>query len=127
MKSVELKATSRNEVRNKAALNSLRKEGRVPAVIYGGEQNVNFHVNEVALSKLINTADAYFIDLNFGEETIKAVIRDVQFHPVTDKPIHVDFLRIFDDKAVSVAVPVVFTGNSIGVMNGGKRRKSLEN
>ena len=125
MKSVELKATSRDEVRNKAALKSLRKEGRIPSVLYGGDNNVNFHVDRVAFEKLINTAEVYFIDLNFGDETIKAVIRDVQFHPVTDVPIHIDFMHVFDDKPVTIGVPVVFTGKSIGVLNGGKRREKL--
>ncbi len=125
MKSVELKATSRSEVRNKSSLKSLRKEGRVPAVIYGGKENVNFHVDEIAFTKLINTSEVYFMDLNFGDSTIKAVIRDVQFHPVTDAPIHIDFMQVFDDKPVTIGVPVAFTGKSIGVLNGGKRREKL--
>lgn len=125
MKSVELKATSRNEVRSKSALKALRKEGRVPAVMYGGKENVNFHVDEIAFSKLIDTPEVYFIDLNFGDSTVKAVIGDVQFHPVTDAPIHIDFIQVFDDKPVTIAIPVAFTGASIGVLNGGKRREKL--
>lgn len=125
MKSVELKAISRSEVRNKSALNSLRKEGRVPAVIYGGKENINFHVDNVAFTKLINTSEVYFIDLDFGDNKIKAVISDVQFHPVTDQPIHIDFMQVFDDKPVTIGIPVVFTGKSIGVLNGGKRREKL--
>lgn len=125
MKSIELKATSRNEVRNKLALKSLRKEGGVPAVLYGGEKNVTFSVDKVALSKLINTSEVFFVDLNFEDETIKTVIRDVQFHPVSDDPIHIDFMRVFEDKPVIIGVPVTFTGKSIGVLNGGKRREKL--
>lgn len=125
MKSVELKATSRSEVRSKSALKSLRKEGRVPAVMYGGKENVNFHVDVIAFEKLINTSEVYFIDLNFGDTTYKAVIGDVQFHPVTDAPIHIDFIQVFDDKPVTIGIPVVFTGKSIGVLNGGKRREKL--
>lgn len=125
MRSVELKATSRGEVRNKSSLKSLRKEGRVPAVIYGGKENINFHVDEITFSKLIHTPEVYFIDLNFGDSTTKAVIRDVQFHPVTDAPLHIDFMQVFDDKPVTIAVPVAFTGKSIGVLNGGKRREKL--
>ena len=60
MKSVELKATSRSEVRKKSALKALRKEGRVPAVVYGAQDNINFHVDEIAFSKLIHTADVFF-------------------------------------------------------------------
>ena len=125
MKSVELKATSRSEVRNKSALKSLRKEGRVPAVIYGAENNVNFHVDEIAFSKLIHTSEVYFIDIVLEDKTIKSVIKDVQFHPTTDKVIHIDFMEVVDDKAVSMGIPVEFTGKSIGVMNGGKRREKL--
>jgi large subunit ribosomal protein L25 len=125
MKSVQLEATSRSEVRKKSALNALRKEGRVPAVLYGGKENVNFHVNEIAFSKLITTHEVYFIDLTFGDKTTKAVISDVQFHPVTDKPIHIDFMEIFEDKPVTIGVPVGFTGASKGVLAGGKRREKL--
>ena len=125
MKSVQLEATSRSEVRKKSALNALRKEGRIPAVLYGGKENVNFHVNEIAFSKLITTHEVYFIDLNFGNKTIKAVISDVQFHPVTDKPIHIDFMEVFEDKPVTIGVPVAFTGASKGVLAGGKRREKL--
>lgn len=125
MKSVELKATSRSEVRNKSALKSLRKEGRVPAVVYGSDENINFHVDEVAFEKLINTPEVFFIDLVMEDKTVKAAIKDVQFHPVTDRPIHIDFMAVVDDKPISMGIPVVFTGNSRGVMNGGKRREKL--
>ena len=125
MKSVQLEATSRGEVRHKSALKSLRKEGRVPAVIYGGKENVNFHVDNTAFTKLINTAEVYFIDLNFGDKTTKAVIRDVQFHPVTDQPIHIDFMEVSEDKPVTIGIPVELTGASRGVLNGGKKREKL--
>lgn len=125
MKSVQLEATSRSEVRKKSALNSLRKEGRVPAIIYGGKEILNFHVDNVAFTKLIETNEVYFIDLNFGDKTIKAVIKDVQFHPVTDQPLHIDFMEVFDDKAVTIGVPVKLTGASKGVLNGGKKREKL--
>lgn len=125
MKSVQLEATSRGEVRKKSALNTLRKEGRIPAVLYGGKDNVNFHVDNMAFTKLINTSEVYFIDLNFGEKTTKAVIRDVQFHPVTDQPIHIDFMEVFEDKPVTIGIPVKLTGASRGVLNGGKKREKL--
>ena len=125
MKSVQLEATSRSEVRKKSALNALRKEGRIPAVLYGGKDNVNFHVGEIAFSKLITTHEVYFIDLNFGDTTTKAVISDIQFHPVTDRVIHIDFMEVFEDKPVTIGIPVTFTGASKGVLNGGKRREKL--
>lgn len=125
MKSVELKAISRSEVRSKSALKALRKEGRVPSVIYGAKENLNFHVDEVAFSKLIHTTEVYFIDLVMEDKTVKSVIKDIQFHPVTDRVIHIDFMEVVDDKPVSMGIPVAFEGKSIGVMNGGKRREKL--
>jgi len=125
MKSIELKAISRNEVRSKTALKSLRKEGRIPAVIYGGKENLNLHVDLIEFEKLINTSDVFFVDLKMDDKTIKVVIQDVQFHPVSDNPIHIDFIQVFDEKMVTIGVPVEFTGKSIGVMNGGKRREKL--
>jgi len=125
MKSVQLEATSRSDVRNKSALKTLRKEGRIPAIIYGGKENVNFHVDNISFTKVITTPEVYFIDLNFGDKTTKAVIRDVQFHPVTDQPIHIDFMEVFEDKEVTIGIPVKLTGASKGVLNGGKKREKL--
>ena len=65
------------------------------------------------------------IDLNFGDKTVKAVIREVQFHPVSDEPIHADFMEVFDDKPITIGIPVRFTGNSVGVMKGGSRREKM--
>lgn len=125
MKSVEIKAASREGTGSKSALKALRTEGRVPATLYGGKENINFHVDEIAFSKLINTSEVHLIDLNFGDKSVKAVIREIQFHPVTDEPIHADFMEVFDDKPITIGVPVRFTGNSIGVMKGGSRREKM--
>lgn len=125
MKSVEIKASLREDAGNKGQLNSLRKEGKVPAVIYGGKENLNFSLNEIEFSKMINTPDVYLVNLNFGDKTINAVIREVQFHPITDAPIHADFMEVFEDKPIIIGVPVKFVGKSIGVLNGGKRRDKL--
>lgn len=125
MKSVELKAASREETGSKSALKALRTEGRVPATLYGGKENINFHVDEIAFSKLINTSEVHLIDLKFDDKTVKAVIREIQFHPVSDEPLHADFMEVFDDKPITIGVPVRFTGNSIGVMKGGSRREKM--
>ena len=125
MKVIELEATMRDEVRNKSALANLRKEERIPATLYGGKENINFHVNEVTFSKLLAKSEVFMVSLNFGEKQISTVVREVQYHPVTDRPIHIDFMEVFDDKAITIGVPVRFTGNSIGVMNGGQRREKL--
>lgn len=126
MKSVELQATIREGVRNKSALNALRSEGRIPAVIYGTVgDNINFHVDSIAFSKLIYTSEIHLVDLNFGEKVVKSVIREVQFHPVTDEPTHIDFMEVYDDKPIIIGVPVKFVGTPIGVLNGGKKREKI--
>jgi len=121
MKSIALSANKRAE-RGSSNAKSLRQEEKVPCVIYGGKENVHFTVNEVTFSKIIHTPEVYFIDLDIDGTTFKAIIQEVQFHPVTDRPIHVDFLEVFEDKQVTVKLPVQLTGNSIGVLNGGKLR-----
>ena len=125
MKSVALSASKRDVSTTKSSLNELRKEGKVPAVLYGGKENVHFTVDEVAFEKLITTREVYFIDLDIEGSKKKGVIRDVQFHPVTDKPLHVDFMEVFEDKPVTVSVPVAYTGVSVGVLNGGKKVDKL--
>jgi len=125
MKVIELEVTLRDEVRKKSALANLRKEEKIPATLYGGKENLNFHVNEVAFSKLLAKSEVFMVSLNLGDKQVKTVVREVQFHPVTDRPIHIDFMEVFDDKVITIGVPVRFTGNSIGVMNGGQRREKL--
>jgi len=125
MKTVDLSASKRDVVSGKSSLNQLRNEGKVPAVLYGGKENVHFSINEIAFEKLITTKEVYFINLDFDGSSKKAVIRDVQFHPVSDRPLHVDFMEVFDDKVVTMGVPVRYTGASIGVLNGGKRSDKL--
>lgn len=125
MKSILLEATERGEVRSKSGLNNLRKEGRVPAILYGGKENINFHIDMIKLEKMLATSEVNMVNLKFEDKEVRSVIRDVQFDPVTDNPIHVDFMEVFDDKAVTISVPVRFTGNSIGVKNGGQRREKM--
>ncbi|MDB9775824.1 50S ribosomal protein L25 [Vicingaceae bacterium] len=125
MKSVVLEASVRDSVRKKSALNSMRKEGSVPGILYGGEINTNIAVNEIAFGKLINTPEVHIVELNIEGKKVKAVIRDVQFHPVSDKPIHIDFYEVFEDKAMTMGIPVRVVGNSIGIKNGGKRSDKL--
>lgn len=121
MKTVALSGNKRAE-RGSSNASSLRKEEKIPCVIYGGKENIHFSVNEIQFSKLINTPEVFFIDLDVEGTKFKVIIQDVQFHPVTDRPIHVDFLEVAEDKAVTIKLPVKLIGNSRGVMNGGKLR-----
>jgi len=125
MKSVALNGNKRAE-RGTSNANILRKEGKVPAVIYGGKDNVHFTVNEVKFNKIINTPEVYFIDLDVDGAKFKAIIKDVQFHPVSDKVLHVDFLEVDDKKALTIKIPVNLTGRSKGVANGGTLKNPIK-
>jgi len=121
MKSVSLNGNKRTD-RGTTAAKALRREEKVPCVIYGGKENIHFTVDEIPFSKIIHTPEVYFIDLDIDGTAFKAIIKDVQFHPVSDRPIHIDFLEVFEDKAVNINIPVKLVGTSKGVLNGGKLR-----
>lgn len=121
MKSIALSGNKRAD-RGTSKANILRKEGKIPCVIYGGKENAHFTINEVKFDKVINSPDVYFIDLDIDGTKVKAIIKETQFHPVTDKVIHVDFLEIDENKPVTVNLPIITKGNSKGVQNGGKLR-----
>ncbi|CAG5078617.1 50S ribosomal protein L25 [Parvicella tangerina] len=122
MKQVSLSGSPRENVGKKDAA-KLRKEGRVPAVLYGGGDQTHFHISEIDAKKLYYTPNVYVIDLDIDGKATKAIIQEVQLHPVTDAVVHIDFLEVFEDKPVKVKLPVKLTGFSIGVRNGGKLRQ----
>ena len=127
MKSFALSSEAR-EI-NKIANRALRNQGKVPCVLYGGEKQVHFSVKENDLNKLVNTPNVYLVEVDFEGTTYKAILQDIQFHPLTDRIIHVDFLQVFDDKEVTMNIPVNFIGSAIGVKNGGNlivRRRSIK-
>ncbi|WP_114951962.1 50S ribosomal protein L25/general stress protein Ctc [Sphingosinicella terrae] len=108
----------------KGASRALRNQGRVPAVVYGGNQEpLSVHLEEKALAKILNTG--HFMNsvvmIDVGGKPTRTLPKDVQFHPVTDRPLHVDFLRISEHATVTVAVPIRFVGeeNSRGLKRGG--------
>lgn len=119
MKKASLSGSPREGVGKKDA-KVLRSTGRIPAVLYGGEDQVHLHVGEIELEKLVYNADVFQIQLELDGKTIPCIIREIQFHPVTDKIVHVDLLQLFEDKEVWVDIPVRTTGNSVGVLNGGR-------
>ena len=119
MKSITLKGIERESV-GKVATNALRNAGRVPCVIYGGENPVHFSVDAKDLNPLVYTAHALIVDLELTSgKTFKAALQDLQFHPVTENILHVDFVQLFDNKPVTMVVPVKITGHSEGVRAGG--------
>ena len=112
----KLRATGR-----KADVNSVRRESRVPSVIYGsGVENTSFSVDEKELKALTHSPYPHLVNLDVEGKQFKAIMKDIQYHPVTDRPLHVDFFAIDEAKPVTVEVPVKITGNSEGVRAGGK-------
>ncbi|KPM32316.1 50S ribosomal protein L25 [Croceitalea dokdonensis DOKDO 023] len=105
----------------KVATKALRNAGKVPCVLYGGDNAMHFSADELAFKHLVYTPNAYtaVIELENGD-TFDAVLQDIQFHPVTDRILHVDFYQLFEDKAVTMNIPVRLEGNSPGVRNGGR-------
>jgi len=122
MKSISINGSQRESV-GKKPTKALRNAGQVPCVIYGGDMPLHFSAPELAFSKLVYTANAHtvVIALDNGVE-YNAIMQDIQFHPVTDKITHIDFYQIFDDKAITMEIPVQIVGSSKGVMNGGNLR-----
>ena len=121
MKKAQLSGSLRANVGKKDA-KAVRNAGRVPCVLYGSGEQVHFSVRSVDMEKLIFSPDVYQIEIDLDGTKKMAIIQEKQMHPVTDKPRHVDFLELADDKQVKVSLPVRTTGASIGVMNGGKLR-----
>tara|TARA_B100000886_G_scaffold338977_1_gene303142 strand:+ start:1942 stop:2574 length:633 start_codon:yes stop_codon:yes gene_type:complete len=117
MKTFALGASVRET--NKIANRALRNQGKVPCVLYGGEKQVYFSAKENDLNKLVNTPDVYLLNIDIDGESFQAILQDIQFNPLTDRIIHIDFLQVFDDKEVTVNIPVNFIGTPIGVRNGG--------
>ena len=128
MKSLAISVKTRESV-GKTNSRSLRNQGNVPCVLYGGEKQVCFYAHENDFRKLVYTSDIFVISLDIDGEIKKAIMQDIQFHPVTEKILHIDFLEVFDDKPITVSVPVVLNGLAIGVRNGGvlmfRRRKII--
>ena len=119
MKSITINGSQRESV-GKVSTKALRNAGMVPCVVYGGDKAMHFSAAELAFSKLVYTPNAHTVVIALDNGTkINAILQDIQFHPVTDKILHIDFLEVFDNKAITVAIPVILNGTAIGVKNGG--------
>lgn len=121
MKSITIKGSERESV-GKSATRALRNAGQVPCVLYGGEQPIHFSAEELAFRHLVYTPDAHTAVIDLGGKEYGAILQDIQFHPVTDSILHIDFFQLHDDKEVTIEVPVKVKGNSPGVMAGGVLR-----
>ena len=120
MQHFELKGQLR-QVGNKATIKAFRKQGLVPCNLYGlGIENVLFTVDEKALKGVTDTPKSFIVDLVLDGKTYTAVLHELQFHPLTDACLHVDFLAVDEKKPISIKVPIVITGHAVGVQQGGK-------
>ena len=97
-----------------------RKEGNVPCVIYGGKEQIHFTLDERSFAKFLFTPEVYLINIELDGKTYSTILQDIQYHPVTDKILHADFLELLDGKPVKLAIPVRLTGSATGVIKGGR-------
>ncbi|HET8753020.1 MAG TPA: 50S ribosomal protein L25/general stress protein Ctc [Salinimicrobium sp.] len=125
MKSITINGSKRESV-GKKATKALRNAGQVPCVLYGGDQPLHFSAEEIAFKDLVYTADVHTVDINLGGgEKFNAILQDIQFHPVTDAILHIDFYQTFEDKEITMEIPVHTLGVARGVKNGGVLRYNL--
>ena len=150
MKTFKLEGTPRENIGKKAS-KSLRKQGLIPAILYGqepielpfkgklnaGEKIVeidnnkgvivtDFTVTADGVRKLIYTPEIYIVDINIeGSKSVKAMLKDSQYHPVSDNLLHIDFLEVFDDKPIVMEVPISLEGHAVGVKSGGKLQQTM--
>ncbi len=124
MKSIEINAQLREKVGKKAS-NALRKSELIPCELYGSEKNIHFSAPESQFRKLVYTPDVYYVKLNIDGTEHKAILKDIQFHPVSDKILHIDFFNISDDKPITLSVPVRTKGFAKGVQDGGRLAQDL--
>ena len=128
MKTIEIKGTFRTELGKKSS-KVIRKAGNVPCVIYGKEKNIHFFAHENSFKNLVYTHAAHLVKLNIDDKEYKAVLKDMQFHPVKDNILHADFIEIHDNKPVVINIPIKVSGDSVGVIAGGKlsiKRRTLK-
>ena len=122
MKTIQISAEKRTEL-GKKSTRDLRKADHVPCVMYGGAEVIHFHAHENDFRHIVYTPSAYIVEVNLDGKKHKAVMQELQFHPVTDKLNHIDFVEVFDDRPVTVEIPIQLTGAAIGLKDGGKPRQ----
>ena len=122
MKSITIKGSERESV-GKVATKALRNAGAVPCVLYGGDQPVHFSAEEKAFKSLVYTPNAHTVVIELANgKSFNAILQDIQVHPVSDKILHIDFFQLYDDKEITMEVPVKIIGTSKGVLAGGVLR-----
>ena len=128
MKTLEIIGYKRANL-GKSDSKHLRAEGNVPCVLYGGDEQIHFHAPMILFRELVYTQDAHFVNLNIEGQEYRAILQDIQFHPVSEVILHADFLQLFAGKPITMDIPVALTGQSKGVLNGGilvHKRRTLK-
>lgn len=116
---------SRRESVGKKDAKKHRAEGRVPCVIYGGKEEIHFAIDEKSFMKLLFSPETFFIKLNIDGSEHNCILKDVQYHPISDRALHADFMEYSEDKPITLSVPVKITGTSPGVIKGGLLAKKF--
>ena len=124
MKSVSISGSLRENVGKKDA-KAQRRQGMIPCVIYGGKEQKLFLVEDKQFTKLLYTPEVNYVELELDGKITKAIVQDTQFHPITDKLLHVDFLEVVDGKPITIEIPFKVTGTSPGVLKGGSLKKRV--
>lgn len=122
MKTISISVEKRSEL-GKKSTRDLRKTNHVPCVMYGGAEVIHFHAHENDFRHLVYSHIAFLVEIKINGDVHKAVMQELQFHPVTDKLNHIDFVEVFDDKPVTVELPINLVGVAIGLKDGGKTRQ----
>jgi large subunit ribosomal protein L25 len=124
MEVMTLNAAPRNAT-GKSAAKAIRKENRVPCVLYGGNDVLHFSLAPLDLRGLIYTSQFKTVEINLEGKTHRCILKNAQFHPVTDQIHHIDFLRLIDDHPIKIEVPISFEGVAVGIKSGGKLIKRM--
>ena len=124
MKSVSISGSLRENVGKKDA-KAQRVQGLIPCALYGGKEQKLFVVEEKQFQKLLYTPEVNYVDLAIDGTVVKAIVQETQFHPITDKLLHVDFLEVVDGKPITIDIPFKLTGTSPGVLKGGSLKKRV--
>ncbi|MCD6113104.1 MAG: 50S ribosomal protein L25/general stress protein Ctc [Bacteroidales bacterium] len=119
MKTVSLSGSLRENVGKKDAKKN-RKQGKIPCVLYGGEKQIHFTIEEKILKKIIFTPNVYLLNITIEDKNYNAILQDIQYHPVTDNIYHADFLEILPGKPIIIKVPVKIEGSAKGILAGGR-------
>lgn len=128
MKTIEIIGYRRANL-GKSESKRIRENGDVPCVLYGGDNQIHFRSPMILFRDLVYTNEAHFVHLNIEGEECKAILQEVQFHPVSEILLHADFLRISDDRKIKMDIPVALVGVAPGVAKGGslvRKRASLK-